>query len=87
MRLLEVFDYGVGEMIGCSSAPEFESFVLLEEATGKSKEDILIKNDKINHKFTKEEINELFNPHNYIGKAVEQIENLVTHFKSKYNLK
>ncbi|MBN1216505.1 MAG: adenylosuccinate lyase [Candidatus Lokiarchaeota archaeon] len=49
--------------------------------------DIIIKNDEINHKFTKEEINELFNPYNYIGKAVEQIENLVTYFKSKYNLK
>lgn len=48
MRLLEVFDYGIKEMIGCSSAPEFESFVFLEEVTGKSKEDILIKNDRIN---------------------------------------
>ena len=47
MRLLEVFDFGVKELGTCSPAPEIESFILLEETTGKSKEDIIINNDNI----------------------------------------
>jgi adenylosuccinate lyase len=48
--------------------------------------DILIKHDKIKDKFTKEELDEILNPHNYIGKAVEQVENLTKILKNKYKM-
>jgi adenylosuccinate lyase len=38
----------------------------------------------IKSKFTPQEIDGLLNPSNYIGKAVEQVENLLKHLKSKY---
>ncbi len=46
--------------------------------------DILIKNQKIKEKFSKEELDNLFDPHKYIGNAVEQINNLIKTLKSKY---
>jgi adenylosuccinate lyase len=46
--------------------------------------DILFKDEQIKKNFTKEELEELFDPHKYIGKAVEQVENLVEFLKSKY---
>ncbi len=48
--------------------------------------DILIKHDKIKDKFTKKELDDVFNPHNYIGKAVEQVENLTKILKNKYKI-
>ena len=47
MRLLEVLDFGVKELEACSSDPKMESFVFLEETTGKNKEEIIINNDNI----------------------------------------
>jgi len=46
--------------------------------------DILIKNQKIKEKISKEELDDLFDPHKYIGKAVEQIDNLIKTLKRKY---
>jgi release factor glutamine methyltransferase len=40
--LLEVLDFGKRKLSGYSSDPEFESFVFLEEATGKSRSEILV---------------------------------------------
>jgi release factor glutamine methyltransferase len=50
MRLIEVLDFGSEKLTGYSSNPEFESFIFLEEATGKSKERILIEEEKIENK-------------------------------------
>ncbi len=47
MKLLKVIDFGCGELRDFSLAPEFESFVFLEEATGKSKEKILVSEEQI----------------------------------------
>jgi len=47
--------------------------------------DILIESEKIIGKFTREELEEIFNPHNYIGKSIEQTENLVKILKKKYD--
>ncbi|UCC21122.1 MAG: adenylosuccinate lyase, partial [Promethearchaeota archaeon] len=47
--------------------------------------DILIEHELINNKFSKKELKEIFNPHNYIGKAVEQVENLTKILTNKYN--
>ncbi|KKK42653.1 hypothetical protein LCGC14_0416180 [marine sediment metagenome] len=47
--------------------------------------DILIESERIIGKFTREELEEIFNPHNYIGKSSEQTENLVKLLKEKYD--
>ena len=46
--------------------------------------DILIENEKIKKLFSKEELDEILDPHKYIGKAVEQVNNLIKYLKSKY---
>ncbi|MFO7794900.1 MAG: adenylosuccinate lyase [Promethearchaeati archaeon] len=48
--------------------------------------DILMEEEDIINKFTKEEMEELFDPHKYIGKAKKQVENLVKNLKQKYKL-
>ncbi|MFX1337211.1 MAG: adenylosuccinate lyase [Promethearchaeota archaeon] len=48
--------------------------------------DILVNHDKIKGNFTKEELDEILNPHSYIGKAVEQVENLTKILKNKYKI-
>jgi release factor glutamine methyltransferase len=50
MKLLEVLDFGSKKLKGYSSNPEFESLVLLEEATGKNKEKIFVYNEQIGNK-------------------------------------
>ena len=47
--------------------------------------DILILNNKINDKFSEKELDEILDPRNYIGKAVEQVDKLLKFLKSKYN--
>jgi adenylosuccinate lyase len=47
--------------------------------------DIIYENQKVKNLFSKEELSELFDPHKYIGKAVEQVEFLVHFLKNKYN--
>ncbi|MFX1498412.1 MAG: adenylosuccinate lyase [Promethearchaeota archaeon] len=49
--------------------------------------DILLENDIIKSKFSQEELNELLDPHKYIGKAIEQVLNLKNYLKKKFNLK
>jgi len=48
--------------------------------------DILIENPTIKEKFSKKDLDELLNPKNYIGKAIEQVENLAVFLKEKYKL-
>jgi adenylosuccinate lyase len=47
---------------------------------------ILIGNKQIKEKFSKEELETLFDPSNYIGKAVEQVDNLIKILKNNYNI-
>jgi release factor glutamine methyltransferase len=47
MKLLEVLEFGSKELREYSSDPEFESFVFLEEATGKSRGEILLGEEDI----------------------------------------
>jgi adenylosuccinate lyase len=77
----------VGRGIGRQDAHE-----LLRKAAIKAREedrfmkDILMEDEEVNDKFTKEEMEDLFDPHKYIGKAVKQTENLVSYINDKYNL-
>ncbi|MFX1374936.1 MAG: adenylosuccinate lyase [Promethearchaeota archaeon] len=47
--------------------------------------DILFENPKIKDLFSKEELTEVFDPHKYIGTAVDQVKNLVKFLKNKYH--
>ncbi|MFX1287671.1 MAG: adenylosuccinate lyase [Promethearchaeota archaeon] len=48
--------------------------------------EIVMEHPKIHKVFTKTEIDMLFNPHRYLGKAIEQTENLIQVLKNKYHL-
>jgi adenylosuccinate lyase len=48
--------------------------------------DILIENDIIKNKFKEKELDELMNPHNYLGKAIEQVEKLIQNLKNKHKI-
>jgi adenylosuccinate lyase len=67
-----------------------EAHELLRKTAIKAREedkhmrDFIMEYEKINDLFTQEEINDLFNPEKYIGKAVEQVENLDKYFNNKY---
>ena len=47
--------------------------------------DILILNNKISDKFSEKELDEILDPRNYIGKAIEQVDKLLKVLKNKYN--
>ncbi len=46
--------------------------------------DLVMSIDSVKNEFSKKEIDELFNPRNYTGKAVEQVDNLLSFLKNKY---
>ncbi|MFX1420090.1 MAG: adenylosuccinate lyase [Promethearchaeota archaeon] len=80
--MVELVNKGIGRQ---------EGHEMLRQASIKARKekinmsDILINHNLIKQKFSKEELEEIFNPHNYIGKAVEQVENLVKFLTIKYN--
>ncbi|MHA1459856.1 MAG: adenylosuccinate lyase [Promethearchaeota archaeon] len=69
-----------------------EGHEILRNAAIKAKKEnkflkeILMANPKIEEVFTKKEIDDLLNPHKYLGKAVEQTENILQFLKNKYKL-
>ena len=69
-----------------------EGHEILRNAAIKAKQEnrilkeILIENPNIAEVFTKTEIDDLLNPHKYLGKAVEQTENILKFLKNKYQL-
>ena len=69
-----------------------EGHEILRKAAIKAKNEnkiineILYNNPKIQAILSKSEIDELLDPHNYIGKALEQTENLLNVLKNKYAL-
>ena len=46
--------------------------------------EILLENNMIKEKFTVKELDEMLDPKNYIGKSIEQVENLISILKKKY---
>ncbi len=69
-----------------------EGHEILRKAAIKAKneniliKEILYKNPKIQEVLSKNEIDELLDPHKYIGKALEQTENILNVLKNKYAL-
>ena len=80
--MVELVNKGIGRQ---------EAHEMLRQAAIKARnedrfmKEILNENKEIKNKFSKQEIEELFNPHKYIGKAIEQLNNLIKILKNKYN--
>ncbi len=80
--MLHLVEKGIGRQ---------EAHEILRQAVIKAqKEDlflyeILSKHEEIKDKFSEQELKELLDPHNYIGTAVLQVQNLVKYLKKKYN--
>jgi adenylosuccinate lyase len=68
-----------------------ESHEILRKAAIKAKneklllKDVLAQNESVNSKFSLEELEDLLNPHNYIGEAVNLVNKLIRYIKKKYN--
>ena len=81
--MLELVNKGIGRQ---------EGHEILRKAAIKSRnenlfmKDILSENQLIRNKFSKDELEEIFDPHKYIGKSVDQIKNLIKVLENKYNL-
>jgi adenylosuccinate lyase len=79
--MVELVNKGIGRQ---------EGHELLREAVIKARKenrfmrDILFENVRIKNLFSKEELTELFDPHLYVGKAIDQVENLIKDIKSRY---
>ncbi len=81
--MMELVNKGIGRQ---------EGYKILRQAAIKARKrseylkDVLIENEKIKNNFSKEDIDEILNPHKYIGKATEQVDNLLKVLKVKYKL-
>jgi len=81
--MLNLVEKGIGRQ---------EGHEILRKAAIKAKKEnrfikeILLENGKIMESFTKDEIDDMLNPHNYIGKSLELLENLLEFLKNKHNL-
>ena len=81
--MLNLVEKGIGRQ---------EGHEILRKAAIKAKKEnrfikeILLENEKITESFTKDEIDDLLNPHNYIGKSLELLEKLLKFLKNKHNL-
>ncbi len=80
--MVELVNKGIGRQ---------ESHEILRQAAITAREknldmkEILINNNKISAKFSEKELDEILDPHNYLGKAIEQVDKLLKFLKSKYN--
>ncbi len=81
--MLNLVEKGIGRQ---------EGHEILRKAAIKAKKEnrfikeILLENGKIMESFTKDEIDDMLNPHNYIGKSLELLENLLKFLENKHNL-
>ncbi|MFX0028636.1 MAG: adenylosuccinate lyase [Candidatus Hermodarchaeota archaeon] len=80
--MVQLVDKGIGRQEGHEL---LRQSAILARKENRYMNDILFENPKINNLFSKEELSKLFDPHDYIGKAVDQVENLVKYLENKYN--
>jgi adenylosuccinate lyase len=81
--MINLVEKGIGRQEGHEI---LRNAVLKGKNENRSLNELLLANPKIKKEFTEAEINTLLNPHSYIGKAVEQVENLLQFLKNKYNI-
>jgi adenylosuccinate lyase len=81
--MVNLVDKGIGRQEGHEI---LRNAVIKARNENRSLKEFLLENPKIMKLFTNAEIDELLNPHNYLGKAFEQIENVLQYLKNKYQL-
>ena len=80
--MVELVKRGIGRQEGHEILREA---AIVSRNENKFIKDILYENQLISKQFSKEELDDLLDPHKYIGTVVEQTENLLTILKKKYN--
>ncbi|MHA2393643.1 MAG: adenylosuccinate lyase [Promethearchaeota archaeon] len=80
--MVQLVNRGIGRQEGHEL---LRKAAILARKEGRYMKDILFDNPKIKSLFSKNEITNIFDPHKYIGKAIDQVENLVKNLKNKYN--
>jgi len=80
--MVQLVDKGIGRQEGHEL---LRQSAILARKENRYMRDILFEHNEIKNLFSKEELTNLFDPHEYIGKAVDQVENLVKFLKNKYN--
>jgi adenylosuccinate lyase len=80
--MVELVKRGIGRQEGHEILREA---AIVSRNENKFIKDILYENQIISKQFSKEELDDLLDPHKYIGTAVEQTENLLKILKKKYN--
>jgi adenylosuccinate lyase len=76
----------VNRKIGRQEAHEIlRNAAIAARKENKFMKDVLFDNKLIREKFSKEELDNLLDPHKYIGLAFEQTKNLLDYLKEKYN--
>jgi adenylosuccinate lyase len=81
--MVNLVEKGIGRQEGHEI---LRNAVIKAKNENRSLNELLLANPKIKKEFTEAEINALLNPHSYIGKAVELVENLLQFLKNKYNI-
>jgi len=80
--MIELVNKGIGRQEGHEI---LRKAAILARKEDRYMKEILYENEKVTNLFSKEELSDLFDAHKYIGKAVEQVENLIKFLKNKYN--
>ncbi|MFW9880361.1 MAG: adenylosuccinate lyase [Candidatus Thorarchaeota archaeon] len=80
--MVQLVNKGIGRQEGHEI---LRQAAILARKENRYMKDILYENKKVTILFSKEELTDLFDTHKYIGKALEQVENLIKYFKNKYN--
>ncbi|NHJ20513.1 MAG: adenylosuccinate lyase [Candidatus Lokiarchaeota archaeon] len=81
--MVNLVDKGIGRQEGHEI---LRNAVIKSKNENRSLKEILLENPKIMEIFTNTEIDELLNPHNYLGKAFEQVDNVLQFLKNKYQI-
>ncbi|MFX1397082.1 MAG: adenylosuccinate lyase [Promethearchaeota archaeon] len=79
--MVELVNRGIGRQEGHEM---LRQAVIKARNTNTYIKDILIENDSIKERFTREDLEDLLNPYAYIGKSIEQVNILLAHLESKY---
>ncbi|MFX0041554.1 MAG: adenylosuccinate lyase [Candidatus Hodarchaeota archaeon] len=80
--MVELVKRGIGRQEGHEILREA---AIVSRNENKFIKDILFENQVISKRFSKEELDDLLDPHKYIGTAIEQTENLLRILNKKYN--
>ncbi|MFX1409336.1 MAG: adenylosuccinate lyase [Promethearchaeota archaeon] len=80
--MVELVNRGIGRQEGHEI---LRKAIIIARNEKKFMRDILYENKEISKQFSREELEDLLNPHKYIGTAIKQTENLLKILKKKYN--